>query len=144
MSMCTDDHRERESPEISSSSFFHLPSKSSFIVFLFFVVFLLESSIRLPSRSKQMLPLRAKQQMALAASTAAVHSACVTVALHGRIFATSVIVFHFILCVFLDFPQIESHKLIPLCGLILSVQALLTPPSKKLLTASIRVPASMM
>ena len=38
------------------------------------------------TKIRAMLPVRAKQQMALAASTTAVHSACVTVASSGRIF----------------------------------------------------------
>ena len=94
----------------SFSSFFHLPSKSSSI-FLFFVLYLLQSSIKFPSRSEHMLPVRARQQIDLAASTTALHSACVIVASSGSTFATWALVFpiHFF-CVFLNPSSNLSHK----------------------------------
>ena len=119
----------------------------TFLVFLhavlILVLFPIQSSIKFASRSKQTLPVRARQQIALAASTAAVHSASVIVASSGRTFATSTIVFHFIFC---GLSSILSAIWIikadtTLC-LILSSHRTLTPQSKKLLTALTCVPSS--
>ena len=98
---------ERENLEISSACILHLPSNSSLIC-LFFVMFLLQSSIRFPCKSKEMLPLRNQNCK---------DSACVTVALSNRIIATSMIVSHFILCVDSSkfHHNLNSYMLIPLC-----------------------------
>ena len=144
MSTCTDEDRERESLEISSSPILHLPLNSSFILSLLGCV---------SAAIFDQISIKIKANASTSSQTvsgscclrAAVRSACATVALSCKTFATSVIVFHFILCVSSSiFQQFDSHKLIPLCFFILSVQALLTPTSMILLTASIQAPASAM
>ena len=83
----------------------HLQSPLPF--FLFFVLFLLQSSIKFRSKTKQMLLVRASR----AASTAAVHSTCVIITSSGRTFASSTIVLHFIFSVlFLNSICNLNHK----------------------------------
>ena len=86
------------------------------MLFLVLVLFLLQSSIKFPSRSKQMHPVRARQQN----FSCRLNCSCAFCLCHSCIIRKDFCNLSdcpplHLVCVFLIFPQFGSHMLIPLC-----------------------------